>query len=64
LEDANRIGAKVSLIIGQKELSDGTMLLRDMEAGVQEVIDIKKVVQEMEKRLRLNNGNNHFENQA
>jgi len=51
LEVANRIGAKYSLILGQKEIMDGTILIRDMESGIQEVIDYKKLIPEIEKRL-------------
>jgi histidyl-tRNA synthetase len=51
LEEANRLGVKYSLILGQKELSDGTILIRDMESGVQEIIDLNKVRAEMGKRL-------------
>lgn len=51
LEEANRLNVKYSLILGQKELSDGTILIRDMESGVQEIIDLNKVRTEMGKRL-------------
>ena len=51
LEEANRIGAKLSLILGQKELMDGTILIRDMDSGTQEVIDFKKINTEITKRL-------------
>jgi histidyl-tRNA synthetase len=51
LEEANRIGAKLSLILGQKELMDETILIRDMESGIQEIIDFKKIHSEIEKRL-------------
>lgn len=57
LEEANRLGVKFSLILGQKEILDGTILIRDMESGIQEVVVYKKVKMEIEKRL--NNGNNH-----
>lgn len=52
LEEANRIGAKFSLIIGQKEVLDETILIRDMESGIQEIVDYKKVRSELEKRLQ------------
>jgi len=55
LEAANRLGAKFSLILGQKEMMDGTILIRDMESGTQEILDYKKLIPEVEKRL--NNGN-------
>jgi histidyl-tRNA synthetase len=51
LEIANKMGVKYSLILGQKELMDGTILIRDMESGIQEIIDYKKIVAEIEKRL-------------
>ena len=51
LEVANRLGVKYSLILGQKEIMDGTILIRDMESGIQEVIDYKKLIPEIEKRL-------------
>jgi len=54
LEEADRIGAKFSLILGQKEIIDGTILIRDMESGIQEIIDYKKVKSVVEKKL--NNG--------
>ncbi|MCK4539701.1 histidine--tRNA ligase [Candidatus Parcubacteria bacterium] len=51
LEAANRMGAKYSLILGQKELLDGTIIVRDMESGTQEVIDYKKIYSDINKRL-------------
>jgi len=51
LEEANRIGAKFSLILGQKEVMDGTVLFRDMDSGIQEIINYKKVKEEIEKKL-------------
>lgn len=51
LEEANRIEAKYTLILGQKEVMDGTILFRDMESGIQEVVDYKKIRYELEKRL-------------
>lgn len=51
LEIANRLGVKFSLILGQKEIMDGTILIRDMESGIQEVVDYKKIINEIEKRL-------------
>ena len=51
---ASPVGAKYTLIIGQKELLDGTILLRDMESSSQEVLDFKKVKAIMAKRLGKN----------
>ena len=51
LEEANSIDAKYTLILGQKELIDGTIIIRDMESGTQEVIDYQKIYSELTKRL-------------
>ncbi|USN53269.1 MAG: histidine--tRNA ligase [Candidatus Nomurabacteria bacterium] len=52
LEAANRVNAKYTLILGQKEMMDGTILIRDMENGIQEVVDMQKIVNEVVKRLQ------------
>lgn len=51
LEVADKKGAKYTLILGQKEISDDTILIRDMESGVQEIVDYRKVENEIRKRL-------------
>jgi len=51
LEIANQAEVKYTLILGQKEIMDGTILIRDMESGIQEIVDYKKVILEIEKRL-------------
>ncbi|MBN1778787.1 MAG: histidine--tRNA ligase [Candidatus Buchananbacteria bacterium] len=54
LEIANNLGVRYVLILGQKEVVDGTILLRDMESGVQEVFDFNKTLQEIKKKLSAN----------
>lgn len=51
MEIANRRQAKWAVIIGQKEVLDGTAIIRDMDAGTQEIVDVKKVVQEVKRKL-------------
>ncbi len=51
LEMADKYGVKFTLILGQKEIMDGTLLIRDMESGIQEVVDFNKSVSEIKKRL-------------
>ncbi|MCX6792412.1 MAG: histidine--tRNA ligase [Candidatus Falkowbacteria bacterium] len=51
LEEAQRMNVRYTLILGQKELMDGTIIIRDMESGAQEVVDAKKIIHEIEKRL-------------
>jgi histidyl-tRNA synthetase len=54
MELANKRGVKYALIIGQKELMDDTILIRDMENGIQETVDSKKIIPEIKKRLEKN----------
>ena len=56
LEAANKIGVQLTLILGQKEVLDETIIIRDMETGAQEAIDVKKVVQVVEKKLKSERG--------
>lgn len=51
LEIANKLGARYALLLGQKEVLDGTIIIRDMEGGSQEIVDFVKIVQEMKKKL-------------
>jgi histidyl-tRNA synthetase len=51
LEIANKLKVKFTLILGQKEMGDGTILLRDMDGGIQEVIDFNKTEEEIKIRI-------------
>lgn len=51
LEAANKLKVKYTLILGQKEIIDETLIIRDMENGIQETVAGKKIVIEMRKRL-------------
>lgn len=51
MEVANRLGVRYTLLIGQKEVLDGTIIIRDMEAGIQEMVDANKVTSEIAKKL-------------
>ena len=51
MESANKRKAKWAIIIGQKEVLDGTAVIRDMDAGTQEIVDVKKVVHEVKKKM-------------
>ncbi|MDF1498020.1 MAG: histidine--tRNA ligase [Patescibacteria group bacterium] len=52
LRMANRYNSKLALIIGQKEALDDTVIIRDMESGMQEVVTMECIVQEVKKRLK------------
>ncbi len=51
LEIANRLGVRFAVIIGQKEILDDTAIIRDMEAGIQEVVDYNRLPHEIKKKL-------------
>ncbi len=51
LEIANRLNVQFTLILGQKELIDGTIIIRNMEGGEQEVIDGKKLIPLLQKKM-------------
>ena len=51
MEMANKQGAKWAIVVGQKEVLDGTAIIRDMDAGTQEIVDAKKLVHEIQKKL-------------
>lgn len=52
LNRANKIGVKYALILGQKEALEGTIIIKDMETGKQDLVKLEKVVEEMKKRLK------------
>lgn len=51
LEMAMKMGVKYTCVLGQKEILDGTILIRDMDGGNQEEIPRDKLVPELKKRL-------------
>lgn len=52
LKAADRIGVQFTLILGQKEVLEGTILLKDMKTGRQETVKLEKIIKEMKKRLK------------
>ena len=51
LEIANKLNVDFTLILGQKEVIDETLIIRDMSTGVQEIVDVKKVLNILKKKL-------------
>jgi histidyl-tRNA synthetase len=51
---ANRIGAEVTLIVGQKEALDGTVIMKDMVSGTQETVTQTKLMAAVRKILKAN----------
>ncbi|MFH1426850.1 MAG: histidine--tRNA ligase [Candidatus Kerfeldbacteria bacterium] len=48
---ANKANARFTLILGQKEMSDDTIIVRDMESGSQETTDQSKLIALLTKQL-------------
>lgn len=53
LELANAAQVPFALILGQKEVQDGTVIVRDMESGNQEIVDQKKIENFVKRKLGL-----------
>lgn len=53
LEAANSKKIPYALVIGQKEVQEGTVILRDMDSGVQETVDFNKAPQILKRKLGL-----------
>lgn len=51
MEEATNLKAKISLILGKKEVMDETILIRDMESGVQEIVAQKKIKEKLDKKI-------------
>lgn len=52
LEEARKMKAKVCLIMGKKEIMDGTILMRDVDSGAQETLVFKKVKERLTKKMK------------
>lgn len=51
LKMAESAKASISLIIGQKEAREGTVILRDVKSGMQELFALDRIIDEVKKRL-------------
>jgi histidyl-tRNA synthetase len=52
LKAANKAGAKYTLIMGQKEAYDGTVIIKEMISGTQETVSVEQVIKEVKRRLK------------
>lgn len=52
LKIADKLEVIYTLVLGQKEALDGTIIIRDMKSGQQEIIKSEKVVKEMKRRIK------------
>jgi histidyl-tRNA synthetase len=53
LARADKLGVQYAIIIGQKEVKEGTMLLRDMASGAQETLKEGEIVPELRRRFNI-----------
>ncbi|HEX5430043.1 MAG TPA: HisS family protein [Patescibacteria group bacterium] len=49
LAESNKVA--IALIIGQKEAREGTVILRDVKSGMQELFTTERIIEEVKKRL-------------
>jgi histidyl-tRNA synthetase len=52
LKAADKEGLHLALILGQKEIYENTVIVRDLANGLQEAVPIEKLVPEIKKRLK------------
>lgn len=52
LKLADKMNAKYTLLLGQKEALEGSIIIRNMENGKQENVKLESAVKEMQKRLK------------
>ncbi len=52
LKMADKLESRYTLLLGQKEALEGTVIIRDMKTGKQETVKLEKAVREIERRLK------------
>ena len=52
LEEAKKMRVKIILILGQKEVANNTILIRDVSSGIQEIIKYDTINEELTKRIK------------
>ena len=53
LQSADKAGAALALIIGQKEALEGTIIIGDMSTGGQETVLQEKILDNLKKKLKI-----------
>lgn len=52
LKIAERIGAPITLILGQKEALDATIIVREMDSGIQEIVSQEKLIEFVRRKFQ------------
>lgn len=55
LKIASRLGVEITIIMGQKESLDGTVIIKNMLTGAQETVSMDKLVGIIKKKLKVDN---------
>lgn len=55
LREADKLGVEITLILGQKEALDKTVIIKNMTTGVQEIVSADKLVELIKKKLKADN---------
>lgn len=55
LKVANKLGVELTLILGQKETLDNTVIVKNMLTGVQETVSVDKLVDNIKRKLKTDN---------
>jgi histidyl-tRNA synthetase len=53
LARADKLGVPYAIIIGQKEVREETVILRDMASGAQEILSFGQIVAELRSRFNI-----------
>ncbi|GGV67263.1 histidine--tRNA ligase [Streptomyces massasporeus] len=51
MKNANRSGARYTVVVGERDLAEGVVQLKDMESGEQTAVGVNEIVAELEARL-------------
>ncbi|MFE9451441.1 histidine--tRNA ligase [Streptomyces sp. NPDC006739] len=51
MKNANRSGARYTVVAGERDLAEGVVQLKDMESGEQSAVGVNEIVAELESRL-------------
>ena len=52
LKVADKLGAKIAIILGQKEVLDNVAIIREMETGSQEIVPMSKLITTLKNKLK------------
>lgn len=52
MSKANKIGAKITILVGKEEATDDVVIMKNMFSGEQEKVKISEIVEEVKKKLK------------